>query len=136
MVDRMNNMTNIVGKPMSTTGKPIFPAQKPRVNITEKPTGNFSTYLQQAVEGNNTIRFSKHAQARLKDRNIQMSAVQLQKINDAVCKAEKKGIKESLVLMDNLALVVSVKNKTVITAVNNKEIKENVFTNIDGAVIV
>ena len=132
----MNNVTNMVRKPIITTGKPIFPAQKPKVDTVEKPTTNFSTYLQQAVANNTTVQFSKHAQTRLKDRNIQINETQLQKINDAVCKAEKKGIKESLVLIDNLALVVSVKNRTVITAVNNQETKENVFTNIDGAVIV
>jgi len=60
----------------------------------------------------------------------------MEQINKAVERADEKGIKESLLVMDNLALVVSVKNKTVITAVNSDELKGNVFTNIDGAVII
>ena len=57
-------------------------------------------------------------------------------LKDAVNKAEAKGAKESLILMDQLALVVSVKNRTVITAVDGASLKDNVFTNIDSAVIV
>jgi flagellar operon protein len=57
-------------------------------------------------------------------------------MKEAVAKAESKGVKDTLVLMDDLAFVVNIRNKTVITAVNSNELKENVFTNIDGAVIV
>ncbi|HEX3047301.1 MAG TPA: flagellar biosynthesis protein, partial [Bacillota bacterium] len=57
-------------------------------------------------------------------------------LRDAVNKAEAKGARESLILMDQMALVVSIKNRTVITAVDNESLKDNVFTNIDSAVIV
>jgi flagellar operon protein len=57
-------------------------------------------------------------------------------LKDAVNRAEAKGAKESLILMDRLALVVSVKNRTVITAVDDQNLKDNIFTNIDSAVIV
>lgn len=85
---------------------------------------------------NNTVLFSKHAAERLNGRNISMTADQLERVESAIDKAKEKGIKDSLVLVDNLALVVNIKNRTVITAMDENSRKENVFTNIDGAVIV
>ena len=70
----------------------------------------------------------------MQTRNIQLTQTQKDKISQAVNKAEEKGVKDSLVLMDNVAFVVNVKSRTVITAVNSSELKDNVFTNIDGAV--
>ncbi|NLU10275.1 MAG: flagellar protein, partial [Tepidanaerobacter acetatoxydans] len=61
---------------------------------------------------------------------------QKEMINNAVDKAEQKGVRESLILMNDMAFVVSIKNRTVITAMNGDSVKENVFTNIDGAVIL
>ncbi|NPV92046.1 MAG: flagellar protein [Firmicutes bacterium] len=85
---------------------------------------------------NQGIKFSQHAEQRLRSRNISLSGSDLQRLNTAVDKAANKGARDSLVLMDNLALVVSVKNRTVITAVDESSLKENVFTNIDSAIIV
>ncbi len=82
------------------------------------------------------LRFSKHASMRLTDRNISLSQDQLKRLNDATVKAGEKGIKESLVLMDTLAFVVNIPNNTVITALDKSEANLNVFTNIDGAVII
>ena len=81
------------------------------------------------------LRFSKHAQKRLASRNIELSDGDIAKIENAVDIARRKGGRDSLVLMGDLALVVSVKNNTVITAVDENSSKENVFTNIDSAVI-
>ena len=82
------------------------------------------------------LKFSKHASTRLQDRNIELSDSQIDRLNAGMQKANEKGINESLVLMDEMAFIVNVKNSTVITAMNETEIKDNVFTNIDGAVIV
>lgn len=82
------------------------------------------------------VKFSQHALQRLESRDIKMGPAELTKLNNAVEKAARKGAKESLILMNDLALVVSVKNKTVITAVDGASMKDNVFTNIDSAVIV
>lgn len=79
------------------------------------------------------LKFSKHANERLLHRNIDLSESQLMRLETGAKKASEKGMKESLVLVDDLAFIVNVKNKTVVTAVNEKE--ERVFTNIDGAVI-
>lgn len=82
------------------------------------------------------LKFSKHAATRLVDRNISLSDDQIQKLNNAAVKASEKGIKESLVLMDTLAFVVNIPNSTVVTALDKSEADLNVFTNIDGAVII
>jgi len=82
------------------------------------------------------VRFSKHASQRLLDRNISLSENQLERLNNAASKAEMKGIKETLVLVDSLAFIVNVPNNTVVTALDSTEAAENVFTNIDGAVII
>ena len=82
------------------------------------------------------VKFSKHAMQRISDRNIKLTGEQLKDINNAVDKAQKKGSKESLILFNDIALVVSVRNKTVITAMNSANLKENVVTNIDRAIIM
>ena len=83
-----------------------------------------------------SLKFSKHASSRLKDRDIELTGSQIDRLNAGMQKANEKGINESLVLMDQMAFIVNVKNSTVITAMNETEIKDNVFTNIDGAIIV
>ena len=85
---------------------------------------------------NGRIRFSKHASERLTDRNIELSDGQLKRLTEGTHKAGEKGINDSLVIMDELAFIVNVKNNTVITAMDSSEADESVFTNIDGAVIV
>ncbi len=82
------------------------------------------------------VRFSKHAANRLTDRNIELTEEQVERLNLGAAKASEKGIKESLVMVDSLAFIVSVPNQTVITAMDQTETDENVFTNIDGAVII
>ena len=80
------------------------------------------------------IKFSKHASMRLNDRNITLSAEQNERLENAVKEADNKGVNESLVL--DLAFIVNVPNRTVITAMEQGETNSNVFTNIDGAVIM
>ena len=81
------------------------------------------------------VRFSTHAQQRLQQRDITLGDDAVAKISDAVDRAQQKGSKESLVLLDDMAFVVSVKNRVVITAVDQPSMKQNVFTNIDSVVI-
>ena len=82
------------------------------------------------------LKFSKHASSRLTDRNICLTDGQVERLNEGAKKAMDKGINESLVLVDDLAFIVNVRNNTVITAMDQTETNENVFTNIDGAVIM
>lgn len=82
------------------------------------------------------LKFSAHATQRLADRRIQLGPETMAKISEAVDRADAKGVEESLVLTPEAALIVSVKNRTVITALDRAAMSGNVFTNIDGAVIV
>lgn len=81
------------------------------------------------------VRFSAHAQTRLNSRQISLGASQLDRLDGAVKAAAGKGSRDALVLMDDLAMVVSVQNRTVVTVVDKANLKQNVFTNIDSAVI-
>ena len=82
------------------------------------------------------LKFSAHAMQRLNDRKIQLDESTLSRVSDAVDRAAAKGIEDSLVLTRDAALIVSVKNRTVVTAMDRESLSGNVFTNIDGAVIV
>lgn len=87
-------------------------------------------------ESEKEIKFSKHAMERMESRNIQLTDMDIKRLNSAFDKAEIKGVKDALILMDNQAFIASIKNKTVITAVEKETMEENIFTNIDGAVII
>ena len=82
------------------------------------------------------LKFSKHASMRLNERDIILTQNQSTRLENGVDAASKKGINDSLVLVDNLAFIVNVPNKTVVTAMDQTETNSNVFTNIDGAVIM
>lgn len=82
------------------------------------------------------VKFSKHAGERLATRNIKLTESQLERLEEGTRRADEKGINESLVLVDDMAFIVNVKNNTVITAMDQSDNKDNIFTNIDGAVII
>lgn len=82
------------------------------------------------------LKFSAHATQRLQERNIKFDPAMMNKINDAVDKASAKGVEDTLVLTNDAALIVNVKNRTVVTAMDKAQLNGNVFTNIDGAVII
>ena len=90
----------------------------------------------ETVIENSELKFSKHAALRLQDRSIALTESQNARLEQGVSKAEEKGINDSLVLVDSLAFIVNVPNKTVVTAMDQTETTSNVFTNIDGAVIM
>lgn len=92
---------------------------------------SFAQILEQTTS---EVKFSKHANERLQSRNIDLSESQKERLNQAVKTAGEKGIKESLVMLDDLAFIVNVKNNTVVTAMLGGE--QKVFSNIDGAVVV
>lgn len=85
---------------------------------------------------NQRISFSKHANQRTEERNIQISETDLNRLEDACDRAQQKGIKDALIVMDDSAFIVNAQNKHVITVVDKNEMKSNVFTNIDGAVFI
>ena len=81
------------------------------------------------------LKFSAHASSRLKSRNIEMTPDIMGKLEKAVEGAQSKGARDSLILVKDLAFIVNIPNKTVITAMDGESIKDNVFTNIDSTVI-
>ena len=92
---------------------------------------SFESIFQKELE---KVKFSSHALKRLEERNIELSEAEMTKINTAVERAELKGSKDSLVMMNSTAFIVNIPNKTVITAMSIADSKENVFTNIDSVV--
>lgn len=90
----------------------------------------FQSTKEQTVD---SLKFSKHANERLATRNINLSAEQMERLENGTTKAREKGIRESLVMVDDMAFIVNVSNNTVITAVGSSA--DSIFTNIDGAVI-
>lgn len=106
-----------------------------------RPLGNlngasFEDIFKQKLQSASDLKFSKHATQRLDDRNIELTEEQSLRLSEGVQKAQEKGITDSLVLVDTLAFIVNVPNQTVVTAMDQTESDENIFTNIDGAVIV
>ena len=109
-------------------------------NSTETSDISFESVLKQQLFGiepdsTSSISFSKHAMNRLAERNIELTEEQTVRLEDGVDQANEKGIKDSLVLVDSLAFIVNVPNRTVITAMDQNSTDNNIFTNIDGAVI-
>lgn len=101
------------------------------VKGSSSPEASFESVLQK-----NMLKFSNHAAKRLEQQGIELGSRQLDQISSAVDKAAAKGSKESLILMKDMALIVSVKNRTVVTAMDGNSMKDNVFTQIDSAVII
>ena len=101
------------------------------VKNTRESVNRFDAIFKEELE---KVKFSNHALKRLESRNIQLSDEEMNKIQDAVQKAESKGSRDSLVMMDKTAFIVNIPNKTVVTAIDVANSTENVFTNIDSVV--
>lgn len=127
---QLNNSTSSVGAP-STVGQ----NQRKQTGGSQS-AGGFAGALQAEVLKQNSVKISAHAQKRLTERNVEFTANDQARLEAAVDKIESKGADKSLVLMDNLALLVSARNRVVITAVDSASAKDGVFTNIDSAVII
>lgn len=113
--------------PVGAPAAPVRPVPAP--SHTQGPS--FADALRRA-EG---VQFSKHAAQRLERRSIDVDQATLQRLEEGVARAAGKGSRDAVVLVDDKAFVVSVANRTVITAVGRDQLKSNVFTNIDSAVI-
>lgn len=114
---------------------PLQPTIRQSQSTPIKPQNSFLTHLQEATQ-KQELKVSKHANERLVERNIEISEQEWQVVSDKVFEARSKGVKQSLVLMDQAALIVSAKNATVITAMDRTEAKQQLFTNIDGTIVL
>jgi len=92
--------------------------------------------ISQTKNESQAVSFSKHASLRAQERNILVSESDLTKLGNACDKACEKGIRDALIMMKDSAFIVNARNKVVITVVDQAEMKENVITNIDGAIFV
>lgn len=135
----MNQVANSFISIEQVTGQYLNRQQKIKPTAGESAT-SFEDVLKKQLQHTETqvapLKFSKHASMRLDQRDITLSAEQNERLEAGVLKAGEKGIKESLVIVDSLAFIVNVPNQTVVTALDQSESMDNVFTNIDGAVIV
>jgi flagellar operon protein len=126
--------------PQPTPGsRPVSKA----VNVGEGDKGkkissgiSFGNMLTAELYKGEKLKISAHAEKRLQERNVTLNSQDMLKIEDAVNKAASKGSRESLVIYGDIALVTSIRNKTIITAMEGKDMQEHIFTNIDSAVIV
>ena len=129
-------------EPIQNRGLPIRPApgttQTPgSVGQTGRNQGStFQEVLDTQIDKEDRLKFSAHAQERIRLRNISLDSQGIERLENAVEQIAEKGGRESLVFLNNAAFLVSVRNKTVITAINGESLKNNIFTNIDSAVVV
>ena len=125
-------------------GTPVAPIVRPiGTPVTIPPAGSTSfadvlrgTTSSEAATASTPLKFSAHAMARLQSRNIKLSADDMNRLSAMADKAAAKGAKQSLFMMRDVAMVVSIKNRTVITAVDQNSMRDNVFTNIDSAALL
>jgi flagellar operon protein len=101
-------------------------------------SGNsFRELLDKRIQDNRKeISFSKHADLRARERNIAIEEADLNKLSDACDRAAGKGVRDALIVMNDSAFIVNAGSKTVVTVVDKNEMKDNIFTNIEGAVFL
>jgi flagellar operon protein len=133
-----NDINRIAQQPGILPGPAPRPAGTP-VEIPPTGSESFRSVLER-TSGSPTstgeLKFSAHAMQRLQSRNITLTGDDVARMNAMADKAAAKGAKQSLFILRDTAMVVSIKNRTVITAVDQDSMKENVFTNIDSAAII
>lgn len=105
-------------------------------NLELEKRSSFKNHLDSYLQPETTLSISKHAKHRIQERNIHISGEEWQQIVDKVQLAKQMGVKESLVLLNDAALIVSATNNTVITAMNREEARTQIFTNINGTIII
>jgi flagellar operon protein len=135
-----NDLQSIGQQPGIIPGPSPRPVGRP-VEIPPSSGQSFKAVLgtvtaQPSAAPTEPLKFSAHAMQRLQSRNISLSSEDVDRMNVMADKAAAKGAKNSLFIVRDVAMVVSIKNRTVITAVDPDSMKENVFTNIDSAAII
>ncbi|MCM3594296.1 flagellar protein [Metabacillus idriensis] len=104
--------------------------------ITEVKTAHKPTFQELLNDEHSSIKISKHAKQRMSDRGIVVEEHQWSKMKEKMSEARSKGVNDSLVLLEQAAFIVNVKNNIVITAMNRKEANDQIFTNINGTIIL
>lgn len=125
-IQRKSELDNKESLISAVSFKEILNQKQNTVNVDNKS----------GIDGTKTLKFSKHADLRLRQRDITLTDEQLERLSEGTQKAGLKGIKESLILLDDMVFIVNTQNKTVVTAMDKNMNDENIYTNIDGAVII
>lgn len=125
-VNKLPNKLNYIHQPYH-----LYSTQQ--LGRKQKPNVKFQEIFEQTIE---PPKMSKHAKEMLAERNILIDGNQWEKISEKINEARKKGIQDSLVLTKDAALLISVKNNTVITALSRQETEAHIFTNIDGTIVI
>ena len=108
--------------------------QRHIAHTSKSRNAEFAKELDNSLQNITRLKFSGHAMERLANRGVQLTGDRAMRLENAIDIAEKKGARDSLVLLDELAFVVSVKNRTVITACDTQGMSEGVFTKIDSTI--
>ncbi len=119
-----------------STGRPTGLPPAPSQQSGQSSGPSFADVLAQQMEQSQGVNFSKHAVKRVSEKGLDITQDSLTRLNEGVKLAAGKNLDDTLILVDNTAFVVNVKNNTVITAMGSGEMKGNVFTNINGTVII
>ena len=131
-----------IARPVAGVSSPVEALEQTAQRIDRQSTtaagaqAAFADVLQRVTSASASgVQFSAHAQRRLQNRAIPFGQEELHRLQQAVDKAESKGARDSLILIDELALVVNIKNRVVITAIDKESRRDNIFTNIDSVVM-
>lgn len=107
-----------------------------KVVSAEPAKQDFSAILNEKLEKSKSLQFSKHSKERIQQRGIAMTDALIEQMNTAADSAREKGAKDVVMIGSDAAFIVNLSNNVVITAMNENEMKNNIFTNIDGAVLL
>ncbi len=133
----MDDMRLNINFPIVSGNPLIEQTQKVDTDVNENADkDSFKSILTEMLRKNSEVNFSKHAVKRAIDHNIELTDDNLSRLNEGVKMASEKNLEEPLILVGNTAFLVNIPNNTVITAVDSSDMKGNVFTNIDGTVII
>lgn len=125
-VDEMNQRIHHLHHPT------VYDQTVKEKKLTEQATKNF----QQILAKKQSINVSKHAKERMIERNIHFSEHQWSELNSKLNEAKQKGVRESVVVLNNATLLANAQKNTVITVLNTEEANSKIFTNINGAIIL
>ncbi|ODU57894.1 MAG: hypothetical protein ABT01_01465 [Clostridium sp. SCN 57-10] len=133
----MDDMRLKFSVPITTGAPQRATMQETHANTAEAGSkSTFRSVLEETIQKNSTVNFSKHAVKRAADHGIELTEDSLQRLGEGVRIANDRNLEDTLILVGTTAFLVNAKNNTVITALSGNDMKGNVFTNIEGTVII
>ena len=129
MLNKLNQITNAQTLQRQRAAALVAGGQKPA-------QGGFDSILKRELKKDQGVQFSKHATLRVQERGIAVTENVMHDLNQAVQKAKEKGAKDVVVIGQNGAFIVNIPHNIVVTTMSKAEMQENIFTNIDSAVLM